>query len=502
MKRGIIILAFILPALLPKAQNPAGAVTHPSSSSIPSMSDVGDALNLIDKWMNAQRDFDRLPGISVAIVMDQMTLWNSAYGYADLDKKIPMQPKTICSICSISKLFTAVAVMQLVEQGKIRLDDSINALLPSFNLAQQYATSGPITIRSLLTHSSGLPRESDYPYWSGPDYHFPTEQQVKDQLGHQQTLYPASTYFQYSNLGMSILGEMVEHVSGMPYEQYVEENILKPLRLADTHPSLPEKLWGDQMATGYNSIHRDGHRDKMPLFQAKGIAPAAGFASNVQDLARFASWQFRLLNSGGKEIIKASTLKDMQRVQFLDPDWKTAYGLGFAVRELNGTTLVGHGGSCPGYLTSILMNPKQKMAVIVMINAQGESTAKYTNAIFNILYKMGSPENKMGSSENKMGSPEKTTVKDSLNLDAYTGTYESYTFGSEILVFKWKGKLAMIDLRSEDPAGAMAMLKYMRPGSFRRIRGDETLAEEISFEKGKQGNVTRLWQNSNFHNKL
>jgi CubicO group peptidase (beta-lactamase class C family) len=502
MKRSAIIFVFVLHSLLPKAQytatsSPSVATSTPS---VPSMNDIRDAFNLIDKWMSAQRDFDRLPGISIAIVMDQMTVWSKAYGYADMDKKIPMQPKTICSICSISKLFTSVAVMQLVEQGKIHLDDSINALLPSFNLAQQYASSGPITIRSLLTHSSGLPRESDFPYWSGPDYNFPTEQQVKDQLGHQQTLYPASTYFQYSNLGMSILGEMVEHVSGMPYEQYVEENILKPLRLADTHPSLPEKLWGDQMATGYNSIHRDGHRDKMPLFQAKGIAPAAGFSSNVQDLARFASWQFRLLNSGGKEIIRASTLKDMQRVQFLDPDWKTAYGLGFAVREFNGTTLVGHGGSCPGYLTSILMNPKQKMAVIVMINAQGESTAKYTNAIFSILYKMGSPENKMGSSDKT--TVDKTTAKDSLDLDAYTGNYESYTFGSEILVFTWKGKLAMIDLRSADPAGAMAMLKYIRPGSFRRIRSDETLAEEISFEKDKQGNVTRLWENSNFHVKL
>jgi CubicO group peptidase (beta-lactamase class C family) len=490
MKRSAIIFALILHALLPRAQNPASTVSPPTGSSIPSMSDIQDAFILIDKWMSAQRDFDRLPGISVAIVKDQMTIWSKAFGYADLDKKKPMQPQTICSICSISKLFTSVAVMQLVEQGKVRLDDSISALLPSFNLTQQYANSGPITIRSLLTHSSGLPRESDYPYWSAPDYNFPSAQQVKDRLGKQQTLYPASAYFQYSNLGMTILGEMVEHVSGMPYEQYVEENILKPLRLADTHPSLPANLWGDKMATGYNSIHRDGHRDKMPLFQAKGIAPAAGFSSNVQDLARFASWQFRLLANDGKEIIKASTLKDMQRVQFLDPDWKTAYGLGFAVREWNGATLVGHGGSCPGYLTSIAMNCKQKLAVIVMINAQGESTAKYTNAIFNILSKIGSSDNK--ASTDSLG----------LSLDAYTGNYDSYTFGSEILVFKWKGKLAMIDLKSEDPAGAMALLKYTRPGIFRRIRSDETLGEEISFEKDQQGKVTRLWQFSNFHNKL
>ncbi len=320
-------------------------------------SDFLDAIAAIDQWLSGQHDFDRLPGISVAIVKDQNIVWSKAYGFADEEKKIPMQPTTVCSICSISKLFTSVAIMQLVEQGKLRLDDSINTVLPSFNLKQQFPESGQITIRSLLTHSSGLPRESDFPYWSAPDFNFPSEKEVKEKLGSQQTLYPASTYFQYSNLGMTLLGELVEHISGMPYEQYVEENILKPLRLADTHPYLPAK---EKMATGYSAIHRDGHRDKIPYFQAKGIAPAAGFSSTAEDLARFASWQFRLLANGGKEILKASTLRDMQRVQFLDPDWKTAYGLGFVVREVGGNTMVGHGGSCPGFLSSLIMEPRKK----------------------------------------------------------------------------------------------------------------------------------------------
>ena len=450
--------------------------------------DYYDALNLIDKWMSGQHDFDRLPGISIAIVKDQNIIWSKGYGFADLEKKIPMDPGSICSICSISKLFTSIAIMQLVEQGRVRLDDSIKAVLPSFNLVQQYPESGPITIRSLLSHSSGLPRESDYPYWSAPDFNFPTEKQVKEKLGSQKTLYPASTYFQYSNLGMTILGEVVEHISGITYEQYVEENILQPLRLADTHPFLPEKLWGTKMATGYNSLHRDGHRDKMPFFQAKGIAPAAGFSSNAEDLARFASWQFRLLTNGGKEIIKASTLRDMQRVQFLDPDWKTAYGLGFAVLNVNGNTFVGHGGSCPGYLTSLLMDNKEKLAIIIMINAQGESTRKYGNAIYDILKKAVSPGN--------------TPAKDSLDLNVYAGNYDEYAFGSETVVFTWKGKLGMLDLRSVDPANDMFLLKHVAGDTFRRIRKDDALAEEFRFERDKDGKVIRMWAPSNFENKL
>jgi len=149
----------------------------------PKNTDFREAFVVIDRWLSAQKDFDRLPGIAVSIVRDQQVIWSKGYGYANVEKKLPMEPETICSICSISKLFTSIAVMQLVEQGKIHLDDSISADLPSFNLKQQYPESGPITIRSLLSHSSGLPRESEYPYWSAPDFNFPTEKQVTDKLG-------------------------------------------------------------------------------------------------------------------------------------------------------------------------------------------------------------------------------------------------------------------------------------------------------------------------------
>ncbi|MFI5152510.1 MAG: serine hydrolase [Chitinophagales bacterium] len=449
--------------------------------------DYREALTLIDRWLSGQHDFDRLPGIAVSIVKDQQVIWSKGYGYANIEKKIPMQPESICSICSISKLFTSIAVMQLVEQGKIRLDDSIVADLPSYNLKQQFAESGPITIRSLLSHSSGLPRESDYPYWSAPEYNFPTEKQVVEKLGSQQTLYPASTYFQYSNLGMSLLGELVEHVSGKSYEQYVQENILQPLQLTDTRPFLPEDLWGEKMAIGYGGIHRDGHRDKMPFFQAKGIAPAAGYSSNATDLSKFASWQFRLLTKGGKEILKASTLRDMQRVQFLDPDWKTAYGLGFFVREFNDNTLVGHGGSCPGFLTSLTMDTKEKIAIIVMLNAQGENVNKYAEAIYKIL---------------KMAGQFELSSADGVDLDQYTGNYDSYAFGNEILVFKWKGKLGMVSVRSADPAPNFTLYKHISGDVFRRVRKDDTLGEELRFEKDQQGKTIRMWNHSNFYNKI
>jgi len=108
--------------------------------------DYTDNLKLIDLWLDAQKDFDKLPGISVAIVQDQDIIFKQGYGYADVEKKTPMKPETIFSICSISKLFTSIAIMQLWEKGKIRLDDTLSSLLPAYRINQQYTESVPITV--------------------------------------------------------------------------------------------------------------------------------------------------------------------------------------------------------------------------------------------------------------------------------------------------------------------------------------------------------------------
>jgi CubicO group peptidase (beta-lactamase class C family) len=446
-----------------------------------------DAISFIDAWVDAQQAFDHLPGISVAIVKDQKLLWSKGYGVADLKKNTRNTPGTVFSICSISKLFTSIAIMQLWEKGKLRLDDSVSSLLPSFNIRQRFKDSGPITVRGLLTHSSGMPRESDFPYWSGPEFHFPTQNQVDEKLGQQQTLYPASTYFQYSNLGMIILGEIVEKVSGKPYDVYVEENILKPLRLANTHPYLPAAGPGAKVATGYSSIKRDGTRDPIPPFDTKALHAADGYSSTVEDLAAFASWQFRLLHTGGSEILKASTLKEMQRAHWVDPDWKIYWGLGFAIYQQNGKTLVGHYGTCPGYRTILLMEPDEDLAYIVMINAM-ESPAVYANQIRNIIAK---------------AEKEKGGKLEGVNLEQYTGRYNAQPWGSEMSIISWYGNLAIVDLPSDTPLERMSLLQHVKDDVFRRIRRDDKLGEEVTFERDKKtGKVIKMWNQSNFSLKL
>lgn len=444
---------------------------------------VSDAVRFIDAWLEAQQSYDKLPGISVAIVRDQEIVWSKGYGLSDIKKKTLATPETVYSICSITKLFTSIAIMQLYEQGKIRLDDSLTSLLPDRQIRQQFSDSGPITIRSLLTHSSGLPREADFAYWSGPDYKFPTRDQIAEKLDQQETLYPAATYFQYSNLGMALLGEVVEKVSGKPYEEYVQENILKPLRLTSTYATLPQELLGNRLATGYSSVTRQGTRDLIPFYDPQGMQAAMGYSSTVIDLASFASWQFRLMSNGGKEILKASTLKDMQRVHWVDPDWKINWGLGFVVFQNNGNTLTGHWGTCPGYRSILIMDAKEKLAFIVLINAM-ENPWKYASQIRNIILK---------------GAKEKKQASAGIDLEQYTGLYNAQPWGSEKKVITWYGHLAIIDLPSENPLEEMTLLQHISGDIFRRIRRDQELGEEIRFERDeKTGKVTRMWANSNY----
>ncbi|MGB5360818.1 MAG: serine hydrolase domain-containing protein [Eudoraea sp.] len=425
--------------------------------------DYSEAFKIIEVWLDAQKDYEKLPGISAAIIKDQEIIWSGAFGKANIEANVNTETNTICSICSISKLFTATAIMKLYDEGKLRLDDKVSDLLPWYNLDQKYSDSGPITVRSLLTHSSGLPREANFPYWTGPDFPFPTQEEIKKELGNQETLYPASTYFQYSNLGLTLLGEIVEQVSGISFTTYVEEQIIKPLQLNDTRTQLPENLYGSQLAIGYSSLNRQGQRQKVKLFQANGIGAAAGFSSNVLDLGKFASWQFRLMDSTITEIIKPSTLKYMQQVHWTDPDWKTTWGLGFSVyKGSDGTKWVSHGGSCPGYRSGIQINPKSKMAYTVMINANGTNPHKYAIAMHAILNKVKDESKKS-----------KVVETSKIDLTDYTGYYSNQPWGSESYISSWEGKLVLLRLPSQSPAKSMVFLKHVQGDRFQKIRKDE-----------------------------
>jgi CubicO group peptidase (beta-lactamase class C family) len=448
---------------------------------------VTSALEQLRIWVETEVAYEGLPGVSMGVVYDQDLIWSQGFGYANPEKKIPASPSTIYSICSISKLFTSLSVMQLRDQGKLRLDDPVRKHLPWFDIQDKYPEAPEVTIEGILTHSAGLPREADFPYWSDPVPSFPTRDQIMDRVSEQEELYPAFTYYQYSNLGLTLAGEVVAAASGQPYAEYVQQHILDPLGLEDTSPELPNDKRGEQFAIGFTRRFRDGSRKEVAPYLVRGIAPAAGFASTVEDLAQFASWQFRLLEKGGNEILSSNTLKEMQRVHWVDPDWRATRGLGFSVSHRDDQTFVGHGGSCPGYRTQLAMLPSEKIAVIFMTNGQGTDTGFYTAEAFKIV---------TPAITEALESPGKGKQPNQ-DLEIYVGRYDRPR-GGETHVFIKNGELAVLSAPTKSPADSLTTLKKVGEHTFRRIRDDGELGEAFIFEVDQSGEVTRLIRNSNY----
>jgi CubicO group peptidase (beta-lactamase class C family) len=441
--------------------------------------DRSNALALIESWLDAQRAYDRVPGLSASIVHDQELLWSGAAGFADLESKQAAQADTIYGICSISKLFTGIAVMQLRDQGKVALDDPVAGLLPWFNLPQSFEGSPEITLRAMLTHSAGLPRESDFPYWVGPDFVFPTRDEIRQELSSQSTLYPADRYYQYSNLGLTLVGEIVAEKSGEDYASYVNTHILDPLQLADTDTGFPADSREPRIATGYAFPGRSEVLQVMPRYDARGITPAAGFTSTALDLARFASWQFRVLDGESGEVLAPNTLREMQRVQWLDWDWKVARGLAFGVYRVGDRTLTGHAGDCPGFNTRLFLDPQSLYAVSVLANRNRVDVDGYAKVIFDILEASGAPSEDIDLPENG-------------NLDDYLGSYDSRPWDGEELVFRWKDGLAVVSLPTMEPVENMVLLKHIEGDRFHTIRSNEQPGHEVVFQRDSSGKITHL----------
>lgn len=447
---------------------------------------VVEAMHLLDVWIDAQRDYNEWPGVAVGVVHDQDLVFSRGYGYADLAAQTPTTPSTMHSICSISKLFTSIGAMQLRDAGRFRLDDEVSSLLPWFTLQQQYENSAPITVEGLLTHSAGLPRESDYPYWARP-FDFPTHDEIVTRVSDQETLYPAWTYFQYSNLGLTLVGEIVAELSGQPYADYMRRQVIEPLSLTSTVPEIGE-VWDEPaMATGYSARQRSGDRVRVERFAGNGIAPAMAFASTVEDLGRFASWQFRLLSQGSDEILAANTLREMHRVHWVDPSWEVTWGLGFNVARINDKTFVRHGGSCPGFRSDFMMQTDEQVAAIAMINASGTDPGLVTRRAYEIM----APALKAAQDSTDEG---KVLPAD---WERYVGFYDEYPWGGETAVIPWEGSLALVSLPTDDPLGTLVKLEHEEGQRFRRVRDDDTPGEPIVFETDDAGNVVRMVRHSN-----
>ncbi len=331
------------------------------AQSVATNPEVLGAERVFDTWMRAQVAYRGLPGVSIGVVYNQELIWAKGFGLADVESKVSMTPATKFRMASHSKLFTSTAIMQLRDQGKVRLDDPVSKYLPWFKVKGAQVDDPPITIEELLTHSSGLSREAGS-HWS--DYKFPDASEVRAYVEQNSAVYSPQVRWKYSNLALTIAGMIVEAVSGETYSTYVQRHIFDPLGMGNS--SVDRQVPG--LATGYGRRMPDLSRARMPFVDAKAMGAATGITSNVEDMAKFVSLQFRFGPVGGAQILSTGALREMHRVRMLENDWTRGNAIGFAVTRDKDKVYIGHGGGYPGYLTHTLIQLDDKVGVIVLTN--------------------------------------------------------------------------------------------------------------------------------------
>ena len=213
--------------------------------------------NLLDHWLPYKILYDNIPSISVGITFNGKLIYKKAFGFADLETKKKTTSKTCFRIASISKTFTAIAIFQLIESGKIALDDKVQKYLPWFNAKNKNYDSKNITIRQLLSHTAGIFRDGDTPHWINGN--FPDENTLKNSISSKTIVFENLTHFKYSNFGYAILGQVIKKITGSNYNKYVKENIIAKLSLKLTEPDINRQII-NSLASGYSPVIPDRER--------------------------------------------------------------------------------------------------------------------------------------------------------------------------------------------------------------------------------------------------
>jgi len=341
------------------------------------------SVDYIKSWLQFRYDRDEIPGYVVAIAHKGKILMNEAYGYANLETHTKLTPQHIFRIASHSKTFTATALMQMQEQGKLQIDDYVVQYLPWLREHSDQRWQ-KVTLRQLMSHGAGVIRDGvDGDYWS-LERPFPTEDTLKKEILEQDLITESNIAHKYSNYGYSLLGMVIQMVSGLTYAEYVQKNILEPLELTQTGPEFIEVIQ-DAAVTGYT--RRDVDKKRLPLGQVdtKAMASATGFYATSADLVRYFS--AHLVGSG--KLLDNESKKEMQRVQWHTKtpgqDTHEDYGLGMEIEYLGRRKVIGHGGGFPGQITQSLADPKDELVVVVLTNCIDGPAGSITKGIYGIL---------------------------------------------------------------------------------------------------------------------
>ncbi len=332
---------------------------HGLQQNVAPRQDYAKVAETLSRLIQNEMQDKKLPAFSIAIVDDQKVIWAQGFGYADPDKKTVATAETVYRIGSVSKLFTDIGVMQLVERGQLDLDAPVEKYLPDFHPHNPFGT--PITLRQLMSHRSGLLREPPI-----GNYFDPSELSLGamvQSLNDTTLVYAPETHTKYSNAGVAVVGYVLEKQSGQPFATYLRQAVLDPMGLRNSafqpQPELIQKL-----AKAYMWSY-DGLSFQAPTFEL-GMAPAGCMYSTVLDLARFESVLFNQGRGPNAQVLTPETLQKMWTPQFAEPGATSGYGIGFRISQLEGHREIGHGGAIYGFATQLAALPDEKLGVVTV----------------------------------------------------------------------------------------------------------------------------------------
>ncbi len=332
----------------------------------------------IDGVMSTQLRSQHIAGATVAVVRDRELFFAKGYGYEDVEKKVPVDPEqTLFRVGSTSKLFTWTAIMQLVEEGALDLDADINTYLTDFKIPDTYPE--PITIRNLLTHTPGFEDGGlGYLMEQSPDELVPLgeflAQHMPVRVRPPTTDFASSTGAAYSNWGAALAGHIVATVTGMPFDEYIEQRILKPLNMSRStfREPLPPEL-AARMSGGYT--FQAGAFRRHGFEYIHNFGPAGGLSTTAADMTKFMIAHLQHGAVDDVRILREETAK-LMHARALSPDPAVnGMCLGFYETWVNGRRLVGHGGATVYFITDLLLIPEAGVGLFVSTNSPGGGKA-------------------------------------------------------------------------------------------------------------------------------
>jgi CubicO group peptidase (beta-lactamase class C family) len=324
------------------------------------------AIKYINSWIDFNFPYSRLPGLVVAIQQGDEIVLEKAWGFADVEHKIPMRPSNMFRIASHSKMFTTVSLLQLVEEGKVQLDKPVALYLPWLAKAKD-SRYKRITIEQVLQHGAGVIRDGeDSDYWNlvRP---FPTKERLQKDFCNTGLILAPNKHFKYSNYGFSLLGLLIEEVTGVPFFEYIKTHILDPLHMKQSGGDISKEIDLKQFAVGYSREDSHGKRKSFENVSTGAMASATGMYSTATDMCKFG----RIFYENNKILTK----KSLQLM--LKPKWDTSdskkkgalYGLGCAQAKIGDRYYIGHGGGFPGFATQTVVDVKEKITIVVLTNS-------------------------------------------------------------------------------------------------------------------------------------